>query len=71
MFFATLPDTSPTSARGLAHIIIIGLVMLSAIGSVLILALQGTDIPDVFQLIITGGIFYLFGVNAAAPRQKS
>lgn len=70
MFLLTLPDTPPSTPQGLAHLLIVGIAVILCAVIVGILALAGKVIPDVLSFVITGGMFYLVGVNVAARAQN-
>lgn len=63
MFLLTMPDTPVTSARGIAHLLIVGLTIIVSLIGVIVLAIRGTVIPDVLSTVIAIGVGYLVGAN--------
>lgn len=70
MLFLTLPDSPPSSVRGLTHLLIIGLVLVLSLVLITLLAFYERDVPDVLTFTAVGGGGYLFGANAVASTRR-
>lgn len=68
MFFLTLPGTPLTSPHGIAHLLIVGLLVLAGIVAVAAVAIAGAAIPNELGAVVLLGIGYLVGANATAPK---
>lgn len=66
----TLPDVEPTSPKGIAHLIIVGLLIGVSLIGIIIITIAGQQPPDILTFLVTAGVAYLFGANAASKPRK-
>lgn len=62
----TLPDTPPSSTKGLAHLVIVGILVVFSLAAILVLTVARDSVPPIFDTSATIGIGYLIGVNIAS-----
>lgn len=70
MVLLTLPDTPVSSARGLTHLMVVAIVLVSVFVCATVLVIHGDEIPSFFEATGILGVGYLFGVQNVPTKDK-